>query len=218
MVAGCGVRPLAPNLGSIAVVPFETGEDVTAVSRYDGDRGSLGRAIADRVELILSRRKRNVKIVAPDQIEGFDTVVTGRILRLDGGNRALRAIVGMGAGGGSCAVDGEIRKDGRPIGTFAFAQKRRSTGWFWIRFGDSADRQLLSCMQALGGDIANVVDRGTWLPVGAVRVTEVDAQGRPSVPGANAGSRLKQLDALKAQGLLSEDEYRTKRQAIISEL
>ena len=40
----------------------------------------------------------------------------------------------------------------------------------------------------------------------------------PRVAGADVATRLKQLDALKAQGLITEAEYNAQRTKIISEI
>ena len=49
----------------------------------------------------------------------------------------------------------------------------------------------------------------------AISSTVPDA---PRVAGADIATRLKQLDALKAQGLITEAEYAAKRTAILAEL
>jgi len=209
-------------------VPFVTSAETTAVSRYEGPAEPIGRAVADQVALALNKRKRDATVLEADNVGGFDTIVSGRVTRLDGGNRAARALIGLGAGGASCAADGEIRKaDGTVLGTFSVARKRKSAGWFWIRFGESDERQLNSCAQAAGNSIAESIDHGTWMPAAAVRVVPVDSRGAPvpvdatgtAVGGGNtAQTRLKQLDELKAQGMITDAEYQAKRRQILSEL
>ena len=99
LVAACSNR-LAPNLGRIAVVPFDTQDTVTATSGFDGDRQKLATEMADMVVLVLTQSGRDATVVLNEFTPAdYDTVVTGRITRLDGGNRALRrhpAAIGRG--------------------------------------------------------------------------------------------------------------------------
>ena len=51
-----------------------------------------------------------------------------------------------------------------------------------------------------------------------VKQLEKTVPDAPRVAGSDIATRLKQLDALKAQGLITEAEYAEKRTAILAEL
>ena len=50
-----------------------------------------------------------------------------------------------------------------------------------------------------------------------IRIEEEGAEDAPAAP-AGAAERLRELEALRAQGLITEEEYARKRQEILSEL
>ncbi len=227
IAAGCAARPMAPKVGKIAVVQFEVNDRVTAVSKYDAAYSDLGIAVANRIAEILRARERDaIAIGSNDPVEA-DLVVTGRITRMDGGNRALRALIGFGAGGSTCGVAGEVtRADGTIVGTFSEQQKRKATGYFWARYGESAERQIKACLQSVGTAVAVMVDEGRYRGGEPAQVVPAAAPTAPATtvpPTAvsptkhGAAQRLSELEALRRDGLVTDEEYQEKRRRIIDE-
>jgi hypothetical protein len=92
---------------------------------------------------------------------------------------------------------------------------------------EAAYGQLRSAAQAVGGDYAliDVVagdSRGITISAHAYdcsRTPPVPATSqRPAGAGASAEERLRHLDKLKQDGLITPDEYAAKRRAILDEL
>jgi hypothetical protein len=74
---------------------------------------------------------------------------------------------------------------------------------------------------ALGGWGAPATPGGTGSPPGAQPAAASAGAGAVAAGAGSADAmveRLKKLDALKAAGVLSDDEYQTKRQQILSEI
>ncbi|HEV7732488.1 MAG TPA: DUF4410 domain-containing protein [Candidatus Binatia bacterium] len=216
VVPACGTAPLAPGLGPIGVVPFSTDPSALAISRYEGDTAQLGSLLATQAVTFLKRRDRDAQVAPQDSPIDSGTIVSGRITRLDGGNRALRALVGFGAGGSTCAADGTVsRADGTRIGTFALERKRKGTGFFWVRFGESAELQLQKCVESLGNGIGQLVDQGKWTPAPAAVSPTLSQPAPPSQ--RTTQDRLVELDELKSRGLITDREYEEKRKRILEE-
>jgi len=89
-----------------------------------------------------------------------------------------------------------------------------------IHYGQSAEHQLRSCVRATGVRLGVLIDEGTWTPAAAVRVVPVDSQGKATgmAAGASVEERLRYLDKLRADGVITDDEYRDRRQRILNEL
>jgi Domain of unknown function (DUF4410) len=230
---GCSQPPSAgaPVGGSIAVRPFAAGPDVTAVTRYDPNFEELGSSVAEQIARRLEARGRDAKVsVGETQLDRANVEIVGRISRLDGGSRAARAIMSAtlgfgftsyGAGGASCGLEGEIRRgDGTILGHFAEQAKKSSTGWFWVFYGSSADRQLRGCLKALAHRVADRFTDGYYTG-SAVRVTPLAIPTAPAAaPATRAGieERLNELEGLKERGLVDQGEYERKRQQILDDL
>src|SRR5207244_9648086 len=137
------------------------------------------------------------------------------ITRIDGGSRGGRAFASVlfgfgltswGIGGSSCRVDGQvIRRDGTRVGIFGAEQKRRATGYFWIRYGESSERQLRECLVSVSGHIAGMIDTGGYS--GSRLRGEIGETPKTRGDLRTPGERLRDLDALRAQHLITEEEY-----------
>jgi hypothetical protein len=223
LVTGCSARPLAPPIGKIVVREFEIGDAITAVSRFGPATEHLGMVPAEQIARYLAARDRNAEAVPASAPPDGDLLVSGRITRIDGGNRALRALIGFGAGGSTCAVQGQVtRADGTPVGTFNLQRKRKATGYFWARYGESAERQITACLRSIGTTIGVMVDQGRYDGGTPAYLQVVPAAAAPppqlQPSRGTATDRLRELDRMRQQGLLTEEEYREKRQRIIEEL
>src|SRR5947199_9890852 len=192
LMLGCAAgRPLAPKVGKIAVAEFQVGETVTAVSAYSEPIDGVGRTLAQRVVEVLRARDRDAFVVGKGEAPTADIIVQGRITRIDGGSRAGRLLMSQtlgfgftdyGAGGGFLRAEGRVvRADGKTVGTFSSEHKEKSTGWFWVRYGDSAKHQVAGCVDDVGAEIAEMIDEGQYRGVPEVLQTQEPAPPAPSV-------------------------------------
>jgi hypothetical protein len=210
-------------LQHIAVEEFEVGPSVTAVSRYDASVDDLGQQTAKVVARYLKGSRSDAAVVPKGATPSGDLIVSGRVTRIDGGSRAGRIAVSLlfgfgltsyGAGGATCGVEGEVRRaDGSPVGSFSFEAKRKATGYFWVRYGESSERQITACLQSVAAQVAESVRTNHYQP----RVAPVAAQARRE-GDRSTGQRLRELDKLRADGLVTEDEYQQRRKAILEQL
>src|SRR5690242_8742184 len=99
-------NPLAPPPSArIAVVPFAMAEKLEAER---GPYAGLGSKLAERIVKELRDRDRTAVMVSNGTPPDADVVVRGRITRIEGGSRALRAMINMGAGGATLGTDGQV--------------------------------------------------------------------------------------------------------------
>jgi len=226
VLTACAAHAPKPNLGRIAIRPFGVDGNVTQVTRYDGPTLTLATTFTANLEQRLKARGWDVLVGADGVEAGADTVVSGNITRIDGGSRGGRAFASVlfgfgltswGIGGSSCRVDGQVnRRDGTRVGTFGAEQKRRSTGYFWIYYGKSSERQLRECLvEGVSPAIAGMINSGGYSG-GRLPATAAEP---PKPPGdiRTPSERLRDLDALRSQHLITEEEYTEKRRKILEE-
>jgi len=194
----------------VAIVEFAVAEDAK-IARYNAPYDTIGRELADWIAERLKRRGRDAVVVPAGMVPAADLIVTGEITRLDGGSAAKRLLIGWGAGHATVAVMGEVRRgDGTPVA--AFSDERIGGGW-----GNGG--ALKNAWRRVGNSLSDMIFRGQYRggrpgsPGFVVRkqTEQVQRTARP------VSDRLRELDDLKARGLVSEDEYRAKRQRIIDE-
>src|SRR5262245_52051040 len=151
LLFGCSART---KLGKIAIMEFAADENVTTVANFNKPINAFGMDLAKRVAEELRDKHRDAVAVPRGQEPEADTVVSARITRIDGGSRGKRVLVSTmlgfgltdyGMGGAYCAVDGVVFRHGQPFGTFSVDYREKSTGYFWVRYGDSASHQIEGC-------------------------------------------------------------------------
>ena len=221
----CAARPPKVKLGQIAVTQFRLDGNVSQVTRYNGPMDPLGQAVAGDVAQYLKRLGRDAFATPAINHTEADTIVSGNITRLDGGSRGGRlfasALFGFGwtswgIGGSSCRLDGEVqRRDGTRIGAFGVERKRKATGYFWIRYGESSERQLRACLESASVEIGRMIDNGTYS--GSRLLTIATPQDRQERNIRSPADRLRDLESLRERGLVTEEEYKQKRQRILDE-
>jgi hypothetical protein len=232
LTLGCaGPRPDKPKLGHVAVREFLVGQGTTAIERYGDPVDGLGRVVAERIADVLREREQDAVVVSREGDVGqADLVVTGRLTSVDGGSRAKRLLASQtigfgfatyGIGGAGCTIDGEVtRGDGTPVATFQQHCTKKGVGWFWTKYGESAEFQIRACLTLIGTTIAYLVDTGRYesglrpLPVAIPPVPAV----LPATTERTPGDRLRELERLRRDGLLNEREYQEKRELILKEL
>ena len=165
LLVGCGEPahgPLVPGprLGGevIAVAPF----DVSAahVVSYDLPYEELGRELAADIAVELRQRGHESEVVSGATPPANGAVVRGRIVRVNGGSRALRFWIGLGAGRAQLAVEGTVEQaDGTKLASFR--AQRSSSGE--AQMGVVNDHFLVGkCRRVLAGDIAEMIDTGRY--------------------------------------------------------
>jgi uncharacterized protein DUF4410 len=162
---GCGEPARGPVVpgprldgGAIAVAPFDS--SAAEVVSYDLPYQELGRDLAADIAAELRRRGHESDVV-PGAIPPADgAVVRGRIVRINGGSRALRFWIGLGAGRAQLAVEGTVeRADGTKLASFRV--QRSSSGE--AQLGVASDYFLVEkCRRVLAGDVAEMIDTGQY--------------------------------------------------------
>src|SRR6266571_531786 len=103
------LRAASPKARRFAVLEFRIPETAN-ITRYSDSYNDLGMIVAQQLAEELRSRHRNAEAIPSGAPVNADLVVSGDITRIDGGNRALRVLIGMGAGGSSCAVTGQVMR------------------------------------------------------------------------------------------------------------
>jgi hypothetical protein len=227
VLIGCAAGP-PPTKSRVAVQEFQLDGTATVVTGYHDSVDELGRKLAEVVADNLRSRDHDATVVPRGAVTPeADLVVIGRISKIDGGSRAARAFMSVtlgfgltdyGAGGGSLRADGRVvRPDGKTVGLFGGEHKEKATGYFWARFGGSAEDQIGGCIDEVGEEIAGMVDEGQYHGAGRQILDPQNAAptGAATRPAAD---RLRELDGLHQQGLLSDAEYQEKRRKLLEEL
>jgi hypothetical protein len=151
--------PVAPPAASerISVIAFD---GPTSVVSYEERTEGLGREFAAEIVDHLRRANYTANVVEADDVPADGLVVRGRLLRVNGGSRALRFWVGLGAGRASVSAEGTVsRADGPAIAAF---RDRRSTSGE-AELGLAKDRGLVDkCLRVLAQDVAKMITSGKY--------------------------------------------------------
>lgn len=228
LTLGCAPRR-PPAKATVAVREFQVDGTVTVVTGYHDPTDALGRDMAEAIAEHL-RRLDHDAIVVPNNsaTPAANLVVSGRITKIDGGSRAARLFMSMlgfgftdyGAGGGFLRAEGQVaRSDGTSVGIFGAEHQEKGTGWFWIRYGDSARHQIAGCIEDVGPEIAEMIDEGQYHGSSPQLLqAQSPASTTPGAATRSATDRLRELDNLHQQGLLTDGEYQDKRRKLLDEL
>src|SRR5439155_22231597 len=235
-IMGCGEHSsLVPKEGTkIAVVEFTVAPNAR-IERYNGNGAPLGMVIAKAVAEDLHENGDHLDDVAipisvPPQ---GDLIVRGEIAHVYGGNVAVQMTVlictvcGWWTGNPMIGAQGTVeRPDGTIVARFSDETRRGSTilgRWHpgveltAARMGETIG-DMVKDGAYKGGHVGN---DGYLAPAAIPAVTPVvnapQAAGSPPHATDEAATRLRALDALRSQGLISADEYATKRQRILDE-
>jgi hypothetical protein len=111
LALACGRAPTVQGRrigsGTISVQPFVV-DDRTRIEGYDAPTEALASRLAVAVAEALQERGKSASSGPTGSPATADVLVTGRVTEIDGGSRAKRAILGMGAGRAEFSVEGEI--------------------------------------------------------------------------------------------------------------
>ena len=217
---GCaGSRPHAPAGEQITIIEFSVADAVWI--NYDAPHEPVGMILAEEIAGDLRRRGRLAEAIPAKATPHGDIIVSGRVTRINGGSRAKRALIAMGAGHASFGAEGEARRpDGSKVARFTTERGTAGKGWF----GGSNEENVDRCIRRVGLEIAEMIDTGQYEErVPGSRGTASQTSARPEVSEPQAGKerktedRLQELQSLRARGLLTEEEYQEKRRRIIEE-
>ena len=224
LALACGRSPHAAAQGSkIAVVEFSVAPNAR-IEAYRGDVASLGMPVAESIAEEISDHdafdaQAIVKTVPP---EG-DLIVRGEITHVYGGNLAVRltALVctfcGWWKGYAVVGVQGQVvRRDGTVVGVFS-DEKVADAG------GEASS--VAAAAKRAGAEVGEMVREGEYRGghpgndgyLASVKVAEPSAAGAKPSPASSPAERLRALDSLRAQGLISDTEYAEKRKQILRE-
>jgi uncharacterized protein DUF4410 len=234
-LASCEPAPPKPQRGAIVVKEFEVGPSATSISRYSDPVDKLGFIAASTIARLLKARGFDAVAVSRDSPESAGQIVTGRITRIDGGSRGARVAASMtigfgftsyGIGGSTCSIEAELRnaESNSVLGTYRQEMLKHGTGWFWIRFGESSERQIRACVNRIASNIAVAVDSGQYRggltggpPVGQP-IAAPAVQTAPSSGARTIADRLRELNHLRDTGIITDREYEERRRSIVGEL
>ena len=200
---------------------FSVGSGIE-VRGYDDPPQQAGLHLAEAVAAGLRKRGWQAAVVGAGERPDAQFLVTGRITKINGGSRSKRAILGMGTGHASFRAEGEVRGAGnRVVGTFG--DERGSIGR--VGYGGGSNEFVVGlCVDRVGDDIAEMIATGRY--EGGRPITQAEAlpapgsvtPSREESPSRSAAERLRNLDSLRDQGLLTDKEYQEKRRQIIDGL
>ena len=222
---GCAAQP--KPIGKVAVQEFDI-VPAALFNETQRDPFEPGMRVAEHAVRMLQAWGRDATAVSREQSPTGDLIVSGRVTRLDGGSRGARIAMSLllgfgwtsyGVGGASCGVEGEVvTGDGAQIGAFRESWSKKSTGWFWIRYGESARQQLTACLRAMGKRVAMRVNEGRYMRPSTLSEPRSMPVVEESAYGGTTAERLRKLDALRERRLISDSEYQEQRRRILGEL
>jgi len=191
------IKPDSPLKKSVVVVRDFKADDAE-VTNWDSPVAAYGAEFA--TQIVKALREAGVSAEKASDSAGTAAgriVVEGQVTFVDGGNRGLRCFVGYGAGSASVGVSGLARiEDGRRVEEFAV---ERGSSWY-----DVGDDTLRRCIKAISYDIATMVTTGKF---------QMGEHKQRSI-----AARLRELDRLREQRLVTPEEYERKRSSILNGL
>lgn len=141
----------------IQVREFETTD--TAVSGLEHPADIYGRKVAEMIAQTLTDEGMKASLIGGDTPPTGTLVVEGRVLAIEGGNRALRWVSGgFGAGAVEVSVEGRaVDANGKTIGEF-HAEDSGKGGFY----GGNGDSILDECLETVASDSAMRIINGDY--------------------------------------------------------
>jgi hypothetical protein len=223
LAVACGGPDVPAERRKIAVVEFSVAPNAV-IEDYGGNAASLGKSVAEAVaEEIRDDDAFDAQAIAQTVPPEGDLIVRGEITHVYGGNLAVRATVlvcwfcGWWKGDAVVGVQGEVvRRDGTAMGVFS--EEKLGSAW-----GETSS--VVVAAKAVGQEIGEMVKEGTYRGghpgndgyLAPVKLAEPAAERPPLKVAEPAAERLRALDSLRAQGLISDAEYAEKRKQILQE-
>lgn len=148
--------PPSPNEG-VKLVQVNLFDTTEVVGRSDVDPEKVASAIARSMVTMLREYGMKGKLTTNATPTPDTVTVTGRLVELDGGNRAARAFA-PGAGAARVAVEGEAYRGDKLLGKFS-AVSKSGYGFF---FGGNSDNLIDNCAVHVGEVVAQMVETGEY--------------------------------------------------------
>jgi len=227
VAVACGRPPHAPPEHSkIAVAEFTVAPNAS-IEDFSGDPATLGMSLAQAIaEEIRDDDKLDAQAIPKAGPVDGDFIVRGEITHVWGGSTAARLLVGMGAGSAGLGVQGSVtRRDGTLVAVFSEEEIGGGTGWLTAWGEEAAVRKTTD---DVGHTVGEMIREGKYHGghpgadgyladgfLGPVNVAEHSSDGAPI--DHSPAERLRALDGLRAQGLVSDAEYAEKRKHILQE-
>lgn len=213
---------LAPGT-RIAVRDVQLAEAARITSIGTTEADDVGPKVTDALERFLKARRLDPVRVPPDGETNAGLTVSSVVTKIDGGSLGGRrarivlwifffpaALATMNAGAAHVTVDGEVRRpDGTVVGTFQVTGRGG---------GNSHEHAMNQASLRIGNRIADMVYTGRY--AGAAPNAVLAKARRPAgAPAATTGEdRLRALERLHHDGLISDAEYVQRRQQILDAL
>ena len=144
-------------LGDTKVTVLEFSQEGAAI-RFNAPHDTFGLMVAEEIAAGLRASGHDAEAVPAGARPASGTVVTGRVTRIDAGSRALRYMVGFGAGAAKFGIEGKVvDAGGKELGTFSH---ERWSG-FGI-FGGNSVSLVQKCLRTVGLDVAKMIDTGVY--------------------------------------------------------
>lgn len=168
LVAAACAGPSGPDTAATQGTPLPDGKVSVLEFTQDGAQVSYGEStdafgltVASEIASALRKRGHDAEAVPRGGAPDGDVLVKGRILRIDGGNRATRYLVGFGAGAAKLGVEGEVeRADGASLGSFSHER------WAGMGvFGGATAALMAKCQRAVSHDVAEMIATGQYTRV-----------------------------------------------------
>jgi len=213
-ICACARTPRSVPPGTkIAVQAFAISHEAV-IERYSGSPDAVGMRFAELLAARLKELGYDAVAVPHDvPLEG-DLRVTGTVADIDGGSTAKRVIWGMGSGGAEFDVFGAVHKDdGTLVGEFT-ESRRNYRGW-------GEDAALDGAMERTINMIARMIYTGQYrrnAPPDRPGAQQFKASVAASAATPNTEDRLRALDRLRDNKMISPDEYDAKRREILKDL
>lgn len=196
-LSACRTPSAVPPGIRVAIVEFVIAEGAK-IRKDAASDPALGQQFAQMMVDRLRHRGLTVELVRSSDAPRGDLVVTGRMTQ-----------IGWGGTFAVFGVDGEVRKsDGTQVAVFS--DERVGTGW-------SNAGALENAMGHVRNNVTEMIFSGRY------------TGGRPGSPGVlpkvvpaptghlPVADRLRQLDALRRDGLITEPEYEERRRRILED-
>jgi hypothetical protein len=187
------------------------------VERYSGPSTQVGMKFAEMLAARLTRLGYKATAVPAGTPLAGELRITGHILEVDGGSAAKRFFVGYGAGRSEFDVIGRVtRADGSVVGEFT--ESRAGGGW-------GEEGAIENAMERTINVIGRMVYTGNYQrnapanrPAAVAYRDGVSPQTSNAPAQPTAEERLRALDRLRADGMVTPEEYDAKRTQILEAL
>lgn len=204
-----------PEASRIVVEEFAVPRTVV-VERYSGPVDRIGLWYAEILAEELNHMRYEATAVPRGTATSGALTVSGSVAEVDGGSTAKRVLFGFGAGRSEFDVWGKVTDgDGRMLGEFT--ESRAGGGW-------GEEDAIEKAMRRTAKLVARMIYTGQYRRnapkerPAAQAFAAAAVQEPPPAAVPTAEDRLRALERLHADGIVTPEEYAKKRQEILQGL